>query len=359
MAPCKDAQLTNLHSIWRKWVLRFLARRLVRRDLKLPALADSTLYPWFVNHMDTAFAQIYNNERGLMLPNLKSARAIAIYSDYGGEHAGSTHLTYSFLICDYHSAALFHKRQDAIRREYGLLEPHREIGFKDLDYGPMQRALPDFLDAANSIVGLIFTLAVDKRIVSLLGNDDVITHKEIRKVLFENKLPAWKPQVYEKNARIWHTMCYLLKLLAYKRQKLFWATDEDSIGANNSQQKAIPLLLKGFLDHYCGPNYFGRTSFAFITKTWRGSFHPEVLSLADLSAGGVSDYFRSTIERGVSSVSSNKAKVILSWLSQQTISLKKLVFVVDKVKRGMFNTYVLELGSKLGADERSGVGIKL
>lgn len=49
-----------------------------------------------------------------------------------------------------------------LRTTHGLLKPRREMAYKNLGYGPLARALADWLNKGDELRGLLFTLLVDK-----------------------------------------------------------------------------------------------------------------------------------------------------------------------------------------------------
>jgi hypothetical protein len=98
-----------------------------------------------------------------------------------------------------------------IRARFGLGE--KEFAFKDFRMAAMRNALPAYLDALNGYVpGLLFTVLVDARVVSLFGPQDNSTGKALSAVLKEKGFGSLKPRVAEKMLRVVHTSAFLTAL---------------------------------------------------------------------------------------------------------------------------------------------------
>jgi hypothetical protein len=234
--------------------LNAFANSLVRKDLRLPSLPKDSGFPWYTSDLDSSLASYLNEKKRLLLPSFHLTKTISVFSDYGGEHPQSSYETYSFLFSEYDSFQMFSQEMRNIRSKHGLSDPYKEIEFKDLHYGPIKRALPDILNAANHLInGLMYTLIIDKRIGTIFGPDTPEMHSFIQQTFKEANIDFWKPKVREKNLRILHSIAYFLRLLSFKGQKLFWMTDHDAIVANPSQLKTTSLILKSIIDQYRAP----------------------------------------------------------------------------------------------------------
>ena len=113
--------------------------------------------------------KFYEAQGKLFLPKSHKAldnKNVGIFSDYAGENSGNYH-TYSVLICALGALGPLRLQMQEIRARHCLNK--KEIAFKDFGMGQVQRALPDFLRAADSIVGFLCTLAVSKKLTSVFG----------------------------------------------------------------------------------------------------------------------------------------------------------------------------------------------
>jgi hypothetical protein len=182
--------------------------------------------------------------KALLLPNFEDTETVAIFSDYSGESSKSRYYTYTFTFADYNTLGHFRDGIKAVRKKHELDSPLKKISFKDLDYGPIKRSLEEYLYFANNFVnGLIFTLIVDKKIISLSGQNSKEGLDRISKALKDNAFGSWKGAVAEKQQRIVQIIAYFCKLLIGKDKKIFWMTDHDCIVANEEKATVAGQIL--------------------------------------------------------------------------------------------------------------------
>ena len=133
----------------------------------------------------------------LILPDLRAFgnQSVGLFSDYSGESKGNYHI-YSVLVAGWNLVGPFHQRMLTIRDDHSL--GSKEIEFKDFRMGQIQRALPEYLQALDNLVpGFLFTLAVDKQLMTLFGPQEAETHKRLAELLRIEELGERKPHVAE------------------------------------------------------------------------------------------------------------------------------------------------------------------
>lgn len=274
--------------------------------------------------IDSYFQDMYY-ENEFFLPELRTLgnNTISIFSDYGGEHKESKYRSYSFLFCGWNHSWGSQERFNVIREKYKL--DKKEIAFKDLKHGPSQRALDDYLTAIDeNVFGFLLTILIDKDIKSLfIGEENLHLLKEI-----ENAgLGSWKKENAEKLMRILHVISYVLPLISTQNQKIFWMTDKDSIVANKDMFRNTLNLFEAVLKIYTDNKYSligGATPFEE-----KDIYTMDLLSITDLVAGCVEQYFTTEKEKGAPTVKAGAEKVI-RWLSKQGTGLKKEVVRIYK-----------------------------
>jgi len=303
----------------------------VRKDNVFPALKNPSKFPPFIISIDNCLSQIHSKKL-LMIPNLKHSNTVSIFSDYGGEHQESPYYTYSFLIAETGSHQLFLDEIQKIRLKYSLNA--KEIEFKQLRYGPLNRALPDILNAADWLINsLLFTLVVDKKIISFFGPNEFQTLKDNLNIMASVDLNHWKPQPTEKLLRIVHIISYLIKITAYENQMFFWLTDDDAIVSNKKQLSSAMALLQSLMRDYLNTENPPKLHYStpFNNEKESNINFNSFLAFPDLIAGTLADYFIHTKDKSNGKVSNEHVDKILSWLCHQGVMMKKqnIIFTLD------------------------------
>jgi hypothetical protein len=274
-----------------------------------------------------------DKEGKLLLPDLRALRntTVGIFSDYGGESTGR-YLTYSFLVCAFGSLGPFKQRMAELRKKAGV--GRKEIAFKDLGMGQLQRMLPHYLRLVDQYVsGLVFTLVVEKSIPSLFGPPGPETLREEVTALEGVGYSKVVPKVAEKLFRVVHTTAFLLALLGHQGQKIFWMTDNDAIAETPEKHELLLAVLYRVLPLY--------TNKAFGLLGGARPFQPrefeylDLLSVADIAAGAVAQCLSS-----IDAVGHDKAQIkdsaehVLRWLCHNSVTLKKFCMTVKRDANG-------------------------
>ncbi len=304
----------------------WFANKLVKKNVRLPLLRRPTSGEQFssliesVDHLLTES----NRKRELLLPDLTAFnnKSIGVFSDYSGEGAGRYNV-YSILICGMNMASGFHDRVVKVRADHALGD--KEISFKDLNMGQMRRAMPEFLEAADQLPGLLYTVAVDKRIRSVFGSEPD-TLKKMAQILEDVGLGIRPPKTAEKLMRIVHLVAYFVALLSADKQSVFWMTDHDEISPTLEQhQQLMELCFGRVLPFYLQPE----TKFEIMGGALPFE-KPSVemndrLSLPDLVAGCLGDYLTKRDAQGPENILIKEAAGdVFLWLTKPGIGLKKI-----------------------------------
>lgn len=262
------------------------------------------------------------------LPDFSEDKGLFILSDFGGEHKEANFSTYSFLICSADKRSVFEKEVIAIREKHKLNNPWKELGYKDLRYGPIKRALDEVLDAADNLIhGLLFTISIDKNIDSLFGLNRQEAHSKIVALFQENDLGVWKGKEAEKLLRVCHPIALLLSILGQSGHKLLWICDHDSI--NEEGKKRGFSHTQKVLGHTLGMYSDNRYEILGFAKPFNGDAGTnDLLSLTDFSAGIIQEILQSEVSKIDVKVSEEKGK-IAKWMANNSKFLKKenLVFI--------------------------------
>jgi hypothetical protein len=281
----------------------------------------------------------------LLLPDLSALAnsTVGIFSDYSGEGAGKYYV-YSFLMCAWGSLHPFRQEMKRVREKFGMRD--KEIAFKEFGKTVIRKALPAYLDVLNGYVpGLLFTLVVDKRIVSLFGPPEKATRETLSQRLEEQGFAKLKPAVAEKALRVVHTAAFLTALLGHEGQKIFWMSDHDAICATAAAHERLLALFYNVLGLYTR-RPFGRMGGAMPFRE-RSTDYLDLLSATDVVAGTLNQYFTGRDEVGAENVRVKEgAEQVLLWLGHDGLCLKKLCVQLFPDEVGAIRTATIEFTPK-------------
>lgn len=294
-----------------------------------------------------------SHDRGkLILPDLEAMKndVVMVFSDYAGEGSGDYN-TYSFLICAWKLVGPFHQQMADIREKHGL--GNKEIAFKDFRMGQLRRAIPDYLQALDiGVPGFLFTLVVDKRLITLFGPNDNATLDYLTSALDEQGFGSWKPDVAEKLLRVAHVGAFLTALLCSNEQKLFWMSDDDAICANEELHRSALRLFYSALDLYKEPGIsFGITGGGAPFKE-RHLQSLDLLSATDVVASSVEHYLtKRDANDGPDFEVKAGSDQVLQWLAHDGLALKKMNMILRPTDEGRIQGATLEFSLQAVPDD--------
>lgn len=316
--------------IWKKPDLDVLAPR-----------TDGMEYPVIATTLQEML-KFFEARGTLFLPNLRALgnKHVAVFSDYAGESVGNYH-TYSILICAWDALGALRVQMEEIRQRHRL--GNKEIAFKDFGMGQVRRALPDFLHAANSMLGFLCTLVISKKLPSVFGMPTRATQEELTKILGDAGLGEWKPEVAEKLLRVVHLTAFLTALLAHDGQQLFWMTDNDAICPNQEAHERALTLFQRTLDIYGRPNVKFPLLGGALPFKERAIEFMDSLSVTDVAASSVEHYLTQKDLHGENEFGVKPgADDVLQWLARDGIGLKKATFILLPAANGAISRGALE-----------------
>lgn len=319
------------------------ANELILKDPPIPLIANAQEAPFFIQFIEAMLLES-KKRRDLLLPNLHNhIESVAVFSDYSGESSKEKFATYSFTFVGWNALYYYFEKQRRIREQYGLNEPYKEIAFKSLGYSPLEKALPELLEAAELIPGLLFTMVVNKSIISIIGENNKDGLNEITSILKDYGLGEWENKTAEKLMRIVHTVAYWLTVLTKEDQKVFWMTDDDSIAANRKRKDALGNLFCRLLRFYSNSRQFPTIGYA--TPFDRQNNLNDLISISDLVAGSIASYF-SAIHTQKDPMIKDTSDKILIWLCNQGLGLKRLTVLFDLDSCGTVKGSILKFSPK-------------
>lgn len=318
-----------------------LVNELILKTVPLPILKKGISSPVFIQILEDLLIKLHKDKR-LLLPNFhENVNTIAVFSDYGGESQKSSYLTYSFLFVAYDALYYLLNHMAKLRRDHGLMDPYREICFKNKGYGPIHRILDDWLKIGDCIPGLLLTLLVPKNVISLIGKNEKKDIYNLTTILQKHGYGDWKPNVVEKMMRILHLIAYCCALLSKQGHKIFWMTDDDSIAPNKEKTKAMYKVFRNVLDIYAPDKYRS----VFVARPFENVSGKQnicdLLSYPDFVAGSIEAYFSNCYETKNPSIK-EEAHELLLWLVQQGFGMKKLTVSLRADDSGNLQPSIVE-----------------
>jgi len=319
-----------------------LANKLVLKVPPLPYVKDLQDVPWFISDFDQKLAERHR-QKLLLLPNLKECSGIGIFSDYS---EGPACTAYTFLVCDMDWVFPFLKTFGEIKERFGLNSPKKkEIAYTDRDYGPLRAALPDLLRQANILNGLLFTLVVDKKLISAFGKNSKANLYQLQKELQVLGSANWKPVVAERMFRILHFIGYLFGLLSGENQKVFWMTDHDSIVANDQQTETVGRFFSNTIRSYARGRTIKHIGFA---KSFNAvEPHMDLNAMTEISdlAAGVVQFIYSHLP-DLNAPVTNGTRSLLEFMGYQGVGLKKLTYLIKSAGGDAVTTGFIDISLK-------------
>ena len=298
--------------------------------------------------LENAF-KVQASQGTLLLPDLSFLKnqSIGIFSDYSGEAHGNYYV-YSFVVCAFNLLGPFHQQMRELRERNNL--PSKEIAFKDFGMGQLQRLLPEYLNLTNnSVQGLLFTLMVDKRVISLFGGAGRESQKAVAKALADEGLGVYRPRTAEKLMRVAHTAAYLTALLAQGGQKIFLMTDNDEISPNQEKHEQFLKIFQNVLALYTDKQ-FPLIGGALPFEP-RSLDYLDVLSIADVAAGSLNQLMTSRDTDGPDNAMVKPgADKVLQWISRNGYALKKATAQVIHNPKGGWLHGPLTLENKVDGE---------
>lgn len=298
--------------------------------------AITSEFPYFSQLLAQAVDQF------TVLPDFSDDTKIAVMSDFGGEHSDAHFTTYSFLIMAYNKVGPFMTQVDKLRRKHGLLAPYSEFAFKDLRYGPRNRALPEFLHLVDNLIhGVVITIAIDKQIETVFGISKKETYPLIEKQLAAMGLGKWKGVDGEKVLRVCHSIAFFVALTTKENQRLLWYCDNDAINVNALDRGFADTqkIFVNALDMYSKD----KLELVGFGKSFEEKSHlDDLLSIPDFAAGTIQDLLKSH-KTGNDNISGGTGKIaLINWITAKSQFLSKITIQISKLPNGELGCGVVD-----------------
>jgi hypothetical protein len=257
--------------------------------------------------------------RGNVIPDLSESESIFCFSDYAGDRQSDQNNVYSFLFFDYKQSAEFKAKSEALRTKESQWRHHSFIEYKKIPGDKIRaRILPEFLQIADTLKGVLIVIYVDKEIDSIFESKGQI---ELAKILKDEGFGEWKSPIAEKLCQVLLFQSYFASKLVHDKQKYFWYSDRDAINdEGNARIEYVGKLLGRFLDLL--ETYPNLTGYATnLEKDGPDNYFGDILSIPDLVSGATLEYFEEQFGKDRVKGTTDE---ILQWFSQPSMSLQKI-----------------------------------
>ena len=217
-----------------------------------------------------------------------------------------------------------------------IFSDSRRISFKNLGDKQRKRALEPILEAANTLNGLSFSIAINKKCKSLFSGDYPLDIKNPDFVQYKK----WKRDVLEKAFIIVRILGFLIAGLSKSGQNIFWFTDEDNIASNDQRICELTTWVSSnYVKFPLGHLRCGTSRCDDGTRQIE-----DFLAIPDLIGGALSEQLKRKSDKSIDIPGvfwmyrgdfSEKTKIITWWYSKCNFPLKRMFFLINPSRKGM------------------------
>jgi hypothetical protein len=214
------------------------------------------------------------------------------------------------------------------------------MSFKALNDRIKWAVLPEFLDAADTIPGLLVTFAVAKTHRSLFHRGGRLDMTEPDLAPYQH----WKADAFEKVLRVVHFVSFLVAGLSREGQTVLWYTDEDDIAPNptredRSRTRELGAIWTNVISHYL-PHRIPQVVLGTEKDDEPTKSLSDSIAIPDLACGAWCEFFTRVpagefinggpnIRDGLDRVS-DRALTLLAWFVREGNPLRRLLCVIDE-----------------------------
>ena len=236
-----------------------------------------------------------------------------IFSDYGGEHAESKYMTFSFLIISSESLKSIYDGIGAFREKYFLRYKDKEIAYKNLKNIEVKAGLKDYLKLGlEKLEGHLVTFVVSKKLKSKYFFGDKNKYAAlISKIFHKEGKDSFKPDIIPKIILVSLFMAFITSRYIPRTSSVKWISDDDPVLKGKNREATEQILsdvIKNIDQKFEKVSNFG--SYQEISSDYQ-SLDQDILSYTDLAAGILSDIVSDT---DADKVTCEEHKEIQEWL---------------------------------------------
>jgi len=267
-------------------------------------------------------------------------KTLVVASDVGGEHDSSEYWVVSMFLCDPAKWRQWEAGRRRLRRS--SLKDGRKISYKKLAEGQRWRSHTEFLEATNTIPGLLASVIARKAIKGLVTFPGMAGRLQQEGIL----KTTWDDIGFERLTRVAFFVSYFLSKVLRPRQEVLWISDEDPMFANDLKSADTASVASAWLSRFV--NFELGSIGVCTTKVDEGDrFEEDLAAIPDMVAGALSHVLTAALrarakEPGSAFSIPCKAKSIWAWIVDPTKAMDMVFIVFDKTQDGRVFSFEFE-----------------
>lgn len=285
----------------------------------------------FMNVLSSCVAEAARRRNAV--PDLRSTPRLLLGSDYARFHPGARFEVVSLIVSNPERLQRWDDSRRLVRE--AKLSNRRRMSYKALNDRQRRGALVPFLAAADQIPGLLFTVAIDRRVRSVFRAGGTLDRAELPPDFLH-----WKTTTIERAMRVIDLASFLLRGLSCEGQDLLWITDEDEVVANEDRLRVFVKTFGTVSGHYVA-HPMGHVRIGTTRSDTGRRDVEDYVAICDLAAGSLQELLSSGGLDAIVQAPSlfvprraglhTKATEVMGWLGDNTQALKRLTFIIDEV----------------------------
>lgn len=263
-----------------------------------------------------------------VLSDVREGPEVLVACDIGGDHREAEYRAFGYLVAEIGSSEGWMEQRLALR--HAKLPDGRRMSYKSLRDGMRKGALPWFLQAASALQGNLVIFLVSRDIPTLFSDPGDM--KLLPELVVAER--GWNQSAFARLLTVGTFGALLVAGLVDKGQDILWLTDQDEIAPNPLKHNHAGHVICHCIERY-GPDHRGQLTFISTEGAFDHCFREDLTAIPDLAAGALVEAFSVPKRREVPIRAraadrslSEKARVVLRWLSSTGPTLRSIVAVL-------------------------------
>lgn len=262
------------------------------------------------------------------LPYFGNAETLLVATDFSGNLSDSYQF-FSYLVLDQSAVLPWSK---SVRLLRASIPDRRRLSYKDLNDTIRLGVLGRFLEAADELPGVLFTIGIDRRLPSVFPAGKTKAFAEEH---------GWKSKNMERALVVMHFLSFLVAGLSRPKQNLWWLCDNDAIFSNRRMRdKVAAVFQRVFIMYLPQSHVMGWYDIKTPADDPNDLVLEDLLAIPDIAAGSALDHFNGApvdtsagLPRRVA-LSTPRSDAAFTWLSRPNSRLAKFLVILSKPTEG-------------------------